>query len=262
MSTKHLACVVLLACIPLFGQSDSSPNGDRNAKSEPLDTSGNGRNACGYEVLNERGIELGTYGDQLVEAVREKWYSIIARSSWGPAKSRTTVIDFVLRQHGELGKTRVEESSGEKSLDMAAWNAIQEGAPFPSKISNFPNKALKLRFYFEYNHEPNAHRPFCTEAPKGVYRAGGSVEAPRVLYQPDPEYSEEARKKKRQGAVTLRLIVGADDLTSDVCVLRAAGSGLDEKAVEAVKAWRFEPGTKDGLPVPVLLSVDTTFRLY
>ncbi len=263
MSTKRLVWTLLLWCIPLFGQNDSPPQDDRNAKSEPLDTSGSGRNACGYEVLDDRsGIELGTYGDQLLEAVREKWYSTILRSSKSPEKPRTTVIDFVLRERGALDKMRLEKSSGDRSLDTAAWNAIQGTSPFPSPTPNLPSQSLKLRFYFEYSREPNEHRPFCAETPKGVYRVGGPVQSPRVLSQPDPEYSEEARKKKRQGAVSLRLIVGTDGLPSDVCVLKAAGSGLDEKAIKAVRAWRFEPGTKDGLPVPVLISVDTTFHLY
>jgi TonB family protein len=225
--------------------------------------SASGRNACGYEVIDDgSGIEMGTYGKRLVDAVRERWYSIIASSLKAPYKPRTTVIDFLLLENGVIGKIRVEESSGDKSLDTVARDAVQGIAPFPSGIPNFPSKPVKLRFYFEYNREPSAHRPFCGKTPEGVYRVDGSVEAPRLLYQPDPEYSEQARKKKRQGAVTLRLIVRADGLTSDVCILKAAGSGLDEKAVEAVKQWRFEPAKRDGMAVPVLLSVDTDFRLY
>ena len=157
---------------------------------------------------------------------------------------------------------RIEESSGDKTLDSAAWDAIQTAVPFPLPPPNFPSKSLKLRFYFEYSREPGEHRSFCAESPRGVYRVGGSVQSPHVIYQPDPEYSDEARKKKRQGVVTLRLVVGTDGLPSDVCVLKAAGSGLDEKAIEAVRAWRFEPGTKEGIPVPILMSVDTAFRLY
>ncbi len=263
MSTILLVLTLLIASIPLFGQIDSPPQSHRNVKSEPLDSTDNGRNACGYEVLDDRsGVDLGTYGEQLLEAVRERWYSTIAGPSKSLEKPRTTVIDFVLREQGALDKMTLERSSGDKSLDAVAWNAIQGTSPFPSQIPNSPSKSLKLRFYFEYSREPNEHRPFCAEIPKGVYRAGGPVKSPRVLSQPDPEYSDEARKKKRQGAVSLRVIVGTDGLPSDVCILKAAGSGLDEKAIEAMKAWRFEPGTKDGLPVPVVMSIGTAFRLY
>jgi TonB family protein len=96
----------------------------------------------------------------------------------------------------------------------------------------------------------------------GAYHVGGGVHAPRPIYSPDPEFSEEARKNKWQGVVVLRVIVGADGKTHDVSVQQALGMGLDEKAIEAVRTWRFEPGTKDGQPVPVEVSVEVRFRLY
>ena len=83
----------------------------------------------------------------------------------------------------------------------------------------------------------------------GVFRVGGGVSAPRVVFQPDPEYSEEARKAKYQGVCVLWLIVGPDGKPRDIKVARTLGLGLDEKAIEAVKTWRFEPAMKDGKPV-------------
>ena len=85
---------------------------------------------------------------------------------------------------------------------------------------------------------------------------------PRAIYSPDPEYSEEARKAKYQGTDVLNLTAGADGLAYDICVENALGHGLDEKAIEAVKQWKFEPGVKDGRPVPVRLSVEVDFQLY
>ena len=96
----------------------------------------------------------------------------------------------------------------------------------------------------------------------GVFRVGGGVSAPRVIYQPDPEYSEEARKAKYQGTCVLWLIVGPDGRPRDIKVSRTLGLGLDEKAVEAVKSWRFEPAMKDGKPVAVQINVEVSFRLY
>src|SRR5215470_116292 len=96
----------------------------------------------------------------------------------------------------------------------------------------------------------------------GIYRVGGGVSAPRALYSPDPEYSEEARKAKYQGTVVLRLVVGPDGKARDIQVSRSVGMGLDEKAIEAVRSWKFDPARKDGQAVPVLISVEVTFRLY
>lgn len=96
----------------------------------------------------------------------------------------------------------------------------------------------------------------------GAYRVGGGVSAPRAIYSPDPEYSEEARKAKYQGDVILWVVIGPDGRVHDVKVARTLGLGLDEKAVEAVKTWRFEPARKDGQPVAVQLNIDVTFHLY
>lgn len=96
----------------------------------------------------------------------------------------------------------------------------------------------------------------------GPYRVGGGVSAPSVIYQVEPEFSEEARKAKYQGTVVLQLVVGPDGRAHDIRIQRSLGLGLDEKAIEAVKQWKFEPGKKDGQSVPVLVSVEVTFRLY
>jgi TonB family protein len=96
----------------------------------------------------------------------------------------------------------------------------------------------------------------------GAYRIGGEVTGPRPIYSPDPEYSEEARKAKYQGTVLLWIQVGADGKVHDVRVLRTLGLGLDEKAIEAVKTWKFEPARKDGQPVTVQMNVEVSFHLY
>jgi len=96
----------------------------------------------------------------------------------------------------------------------------------------------------------------------GVFRVGGGVSPPRALDTPDPEYSEEARKAKYQGTCVLWLIVDQNGKPRDVKVARALGMGLDQKAIEAVRNWKFEPAMKDGKPVAVQINVEVNFRLY
>jgi periplasmic protein TonB len=96
----------------------------------------------------------------------------------------------------------------------------------------------------------------------GVFRVGGGVSAPVVIYKPEPEYSEEARKVKHQGVVLLQVIVGADGRPREMRVVRPLGMGLDEKALDAVKTWRFEPAKKDGVPVAVVVNIEVGFNLY
>jgi protein TonB len=96
----------------------------------------------------------------------------------------------------------------------------------------------------------------------GLFHVGGGVSAPRAIYQTEPEFSEEARKAKFQGVCTIALIVGVDGRPSDIHVQTSLGMGLDEKAIEAVKNWRFEPAMKDGHPVRVPIAIEVDFHLY
>src|SRR5256885_5845169 len=83
----------------------------------------------------------------------------------------------------------------------------------------------------------------------GLYRVGGGVSAPRPLYDPEPEYSEEARKAKYQGTVVVRCVVGPDGRGRDIQIPRTLGMGLDEKVIQTVKTWKFEPAKNDGQAV-------------
>lgn len=95
----------------------------------------------------------------------------------------------------------------------------------------------------------------------GVYRIGGGVSAPTLIYKVEPEYSEEARKAKHQGTVVLYVVVDEKGQPRDLRVVRAIGLGLDEKAIEAVTKWRFKPGLKEGRAVAVAATIEVNFRL-
>jgi periplasmic protein TonB len=95
----------------------------------------------------------------------------------------------------------------------------------------------------------------------GVFRMGGGVTAPQVLYKVEPEYSEEARKAKYQGTVVLYVEVDPSGRPRNLRVVRSLGLGLDEKAIEAVEKWKFRPGYKDGHPVTVAATIEVNFRL-
>jgi TonB family protein len=95
----------------------------------------------------------------------------------------------------------------------------------------------------------------------GVFRMGGGVSAPTLLSKVEPEYSEEARKAKYQGVVLLYVEVDPSGKAVNIRVLHSLGLGLDQKAMEAVKKWRFKPGLKDGRPVTVQAQIEVNFRL-
>ena len=82
-----------------------------------------------------------------------------------------------------------------------------------------------------------------------------------MRYKIEPEYSEEARKAKYSGTVLLSIEVDPSGRARNVSVTKGVGLGLDEKAIEAVNKWRFNPGLKDGKPVTVRAQVEVNFRL-
>jgi len=99
-------------------------------------------------------------------------------------------------------------------------------------------------------------------APEPVYKAGGGVKPPRAIFSPDPEYTTKARSEHQRGTVAMKVVVGADGLTRDIKVDRSLSPDLDKAAMDAVKRWRFTPGTKDGKPVAVQISVTVSFNPY
>ena len=96
----------------------------------------------------------------------------------------------------------------------------------------------------------------------GLFHVGDGVSAPKPIFTPEPEFSEEARKAKYQGVVVLSGIIGVDGRVHNPRVVRSLGMGLDEKALAVVKLWKFDPGKKDGRPVAVEMGLEISFNLY
>ena len=97
----------------------------------------------------------------------------------------------------------------------------------------------------------------------GIYQIGGRVSAPVPLNSVEAEFSDEARRAKYQGVCLISMIVDTNGNPQNPRVVRALGMGLDEKALEAVRKYKFKPAMKDGkTPVPVMITVEVNFRLY
>lgn len=96
----------------------------------------------------------------------------------------------------------------------------------------------------------------------GIHSVGGDVSAPFPVYKPEPPYSEKARLASYQGTTILSIVVDAQGTVSDIAVMKPLGVGLDEKAIDAVRAWKFKPAKRNGVPVPVRVRVEIRFRLF
>jgi TonB family protein len=97
----------------------------------------------------------------------------------------------------------------------------------------------------------------------GVYRPGNGVISPRLIREVKPNYTGNAMRAKIQGVVTMEAVVNTDGSVGQVQITRSLDSafGLDEEAIRTVKQWRFSPGTRQGVPVPVLVEIEMTFTL-
>ena len=93
-------------------------------------------------------------------------------------------------------------------------------------------------------------------------QSNGSTTAPVLVAQADPVYTEEARAKHVSGNVELSLVIDQAGLPQDIQVVRGLGSGLDEKAIEAVKQYRFKPATRDGQPVATKIHINVNFQIF
>lgn len=101
-------------------------------------------------------------------------------------------------------------------------------------------------------------------AQEPVHKVGDEgVQAPKVTFEVKPAYTAEAMRAKIQGKVEMQTVVGTDGSPGGITVTQSLDTehGLDAKAVDALKRWRFEPGRKDGKPVPVQVNVTMTFTL-
>jgi len=92
------------------------------------------------------------------------------------------------------------------------------------------------------------------------HRVGVGVKPPRLKRNVSPEFSDEARRRNKEGTVRLRLTVDENGKPMNIVVVRGIGYGLDEQAVRAVEQWRFEPATKDGVPVKFEISAEINFH--
>lgn len=96
----------------------------------------------------------------------------------------------------------------------------------------------------------------------GLYRVGGGVSPPVAIYMPQAEFSEQARMAKYQGQCVVEVVVDAKGLPRNPRVVQHLGMGLDEKAIEAVKQYRFKPAMLAGHPVAVDINVIVDFHIY
>jgi TonB family protein len=95
----------------------------------------------------------------------------------------------------------------------------------------------------------------------GPFRPGSGVEPPRLLREVKADYTEDARRRGITGDVELEIVIRRDGSVGEVTVLKGLGAGLDQRAVAAVRQWRFSPARRKGEAVDVIVEVAVEFTL-
>ncbi len=95
-----------------------------------------------------------------------------------------------------------------------------------------------------------------------IYKIGPGIVPPKVLEKTEePKYTDEAKAAKLEGTVGLAIVVGTDQRAHDIKITKSLDPGLDASAIDSIKTWRFQPGTKNGKPVPVQAKIEVNFHL-
>jgi TonB family protein len=116
--------------------------------------------------------------------------------------------------------------------------------------------------YWQHYYQEKVNRKEFTPADPAVLRVGGDVSAPRLLNGLEPGSNDFAQKNGIAGLTVFRTVVDAQGKPAEIAIARPIGFGLDEKAIDAIRNSHFKPATKDGQPVPVVVDLVVTFRIY
>jgi hypothetical protein len=210
-----------------------------------------------------------------------------------------TLVSAVIAVDGTANVRKVYHSRN-STCEAAAISAVKESAFQPGLLNNHPVPVLvcigvpflnhikspapdiqacprdegseELRPRVEGNEELRQCPPSPVRDPGSGESSAGSlikITPPKPLKQPEAEFPDESRRaikkqhiKDFEAISILSLIVDVNGMPRDLCLVRPAGYGLDPKAAEAVRRYRFDPARKDGTPVAVQITVEVEFKLY
>jgi TonB family protein len=203
------------------------------------------------------------------------WHNVICSADLSAGVIRTVLDgkaleDVQLPQDFRLEVVGSQREGGDKQFTFANYGI---GTTFQGYVNNLriygdSLSAAELHSLYQSiaNRTPDPVRTVSspgesTAGPDGAYHGGNGVSQPKLMHKVEPDYSKAARAAKLQGVVVLQVVVDANGKVMNPRVMKSLGLGLDEKAIGAVRKWKFAPGYKDGKPVAVAVTVEVNFRL-
>ena len=186
-----------------------------------------------------------------------------------PPEAKAARVQGVVVLHAVISKAGGVENlqviSGPPPLLVSSIDAVRQWKYKPYLLNGEPtavDTTININYTFEGSTDSQGEKPAAEYGGIAPKKIGGNISAPVVIYQVEPEYTEEARKAKFMGIVLVNLVVDQQGHPQNVHILRGVGMGLDAKAVEAVSQYRFRPAMEAGKPVPVDLNVEVNFQIF
>jgi TonB family protein len=244
------------------------------------------------DLLAKRGGNAQEVADYYTQAIqsgdRPEVYPALFRLGMRAYHEQNPALAFdylrrasnVARNGNEAGSATTWMANVQSGLDAGLAESLYRSAMTLEEFDS-PEQAITLDFFARFlkqqardsEAEPLSARAsdlhkarVLAISPKSVTaapasRVGGGIGAPKLLTKSEPQYTDDARSAKITGTVTLYVVIDTDGRAKDARVLKGVGYGLDEKAVEAVAKWTFQPGIRAGDPVRVEAQIEINFRL-
>lgn len=194
----------------------------------------------------QRARNVSPAGPQMGKAMT--WMGQIREKQEGGAGDAEALYTGALSQE--------DANSADAALTMEVYARFLRGQDRTSEAEVMETRTANLRKTLIAAGSPNVGLRMAA-----AYKVGNGITAPKLLHKLEPEYTEEARAGKIAGTVLLSIVIEPDGTATNFQIVKGVGFGLDEKAVEAIGQWRFSPGAKDGVPVPVKAQIEVNFRL-
>ncbi len=218
------------------------------------------------EIVGEtRDSNVGAYIESSVlPLLRANWYRIASQS--GEKTGGDATIQFSIQKDGSVVGVKLIDGVGHAVLGDLAVKAVTKSGPFPA-VAASDDRSVDLQVRFEYapgkdgasSGSLNTGQKGSTPSCQG--KTAGCITPPRMILSPAPESTQQGANSKYSGTATLQLTVDTEGKPEGITVLKSLGPGLDQKAIEAVRNWKFEPAMKDGTPVAAQIVVDVEFHL-
>ena len=186
-----------------------------------------------------------------------------------PAEAKAAGVQGAVVLRAIVSKTGSVEHltvvSGPPELTVSALDAVRQWMYKPFLLNGEPvevQTTITVNYTLAGSAESQGQPAEANDSDVAPKSIGGGVSAPVLIYSVDPEYTPEAKKAKTEGSVLVNLWVDEKGSPTHVRVLRGIGNGLDEKAVEAVKQYKFKPAMEEGKPVLVQVNLEIQFRIF